>query len=104
MVKADILAILKSDLDIASTSTSKDAYLNNLIDLCQAAITREGVTFSNPISIEEGMLIEAYSAFIYRRRKNAGTSTDINDTGAVMPRSLRFQINNLLIQQKAGTT
>lgn len=93
MTKADILAILKSDLDIASASTSKDDYLNNLIDLSQAAITREGITLSSPLTTEEGMLIEMYSAFLFRRRK---------DASATMPRNLRTQLNNMLLSQKAA--
>lgn len=92
MVKADILTILKSDLDIASTSTSKDTLLNNLIDLSQAAITREGITLSDPLTIEEGTLIEMYAAFLYRRRR---------DPEASMPHSLRYMLNNMLLSQKA---
>jgi len=91
MVKADILTILKSDLDIASTSTTKDTLLNNLIDLSQAAITKEGITLTTPLTIEEGTLIEMYAAFLYRKRKEA-TQT--------MPHSLRYMLNNMLLSQK----
>lgn len=93
MTKADILTILKSDLDIASTSTSKDALLNNLIDLSISAITREGITLSDPYTTEDGTLIEMYAAFLFRRRK---------DASATMPHSLRYQLNNLLLSQKAA--
>ena len=93
MTKAEILTILKSDLDIATASTSMDALLNNLIDLSTAAITREGITLSDPLTTEEGMLVEMYAAFLFRRRK---------DASATMPRSLRTQLNNMLIAQKAA--
>lgn len=93
MTKADILTILKSDLDIASTSTSKDALLNNLIDLSISAITREGITLSDPYTTEDGTLVEMYAAFLFRRRK---------DPTATMPHSLRYQLNNLLLSQKAA--
>lgn len=99
MTKAEVLTILKSDLDIATTSTSKDALLNNLIDLSLAAITREGITLTDPLTIEEGMLIERYSAFLYRSRKLTET---VANGSVVMPRSLRYQLNNMLLQQKAA--
>lgn len=91
MTKADILTILKSDLDIAQTSTTKDALLNNLIDVSQAAISKEGITLTDPLTTEEGTLIEMYAAFLYRKRK---------ETTQTMPRSLRYMLNNLLLSQK----
>jgi len=93
MTNAEILTILKSDLDIAATSTTKDELLNNLITLSISAITREGITFADPLSVEDGTLIEMYAAFLYRKRKES-TQT--------MPRSLRYMLNNKLLQQKGG--
>ena len=93
MTKADILTILKSDLDIAQTSTTKDALLNNLIDVSQAAISKEGITLTDPLTTEEGTLIEMYAAFLYRKRK---------ETTQTMPRSLRYMLNNLLLSQKGA--
>lgn len=101
MTKAEILTILKSDLDIASTVTTKDSFLDSLIDLSISAITREGIIFSNPYTADEGMLIEMFAAFLFRRRKDAGTSSKMHDAGFAMPRSLRYQLNNLLLSQKA---
>lgn len=91
MTTAEILTILKSDLDIAQTSTTKDALLNNLITLSQAAITKEGITLTSPLTVEEGTLVEMYAAFLYRKRKEA-TQT--------MPHSLRYMLNNMLLSQK----
>ena len=93
MTKADILAILKSDLDIAGATTSKDPLLGNLIDTSQAAISREGISLSDPLTTEEGTLVEMYAAFLYRRRK---------DPTATMPHSLRYLLNNMLVAQKAA--
>ena len=93
MTKADILTILKSDLDIAQTSTTKDALLNNLIDVSQAAISKEGITLTDPLTTEEGTLIEMYAAFLYRKRK---------ETTQTMPRSLRYMLNNMLLSQKGA--
>ena len=67
MTNAEILTILKSDLDIAATSTTKDALLNNLITLSISAITREGITLTDPMTVEEGTLVEMYAAFLYRK-------------------------------------
>lgn len=93
MTNADILTILKSDLDIAATSTTKDALLNNLITLSISAITREGITLTEPLTTEEGTLVEMYAAFLYRKRKES-TQT--------MPRSLRYMLNNMLLSQKGA--
>lgn len=92
MTNADILTILKSDLDIAASSTTKDTLLNNLISLATAAVTREGITLTAPLTTEEGTLIEMYAAFLYRKRRES-TQT--------MPHSLRYMLNNMLLQQKA---
>ena len=92
MTKSDILTILKIDLDIASSVTSRDGYLNNLIELSQSAIIREGIQFADPLSTEEGTLIEMYAAYLYRKRK---------EEDVAMPRSLRYQLNNMLLSQKA---
>lgn len=88
MTNNDILAVLKTDLEIAVSS--RDGFLNNLIDLSKAAIEREGITIQD--NIEDGMLVERYAAFLFRKRRE--------DT-VTMPRSLRFQLNNRLLSEKA---
>lgn len=99
MTKAEILTILKSDLDIATASTTKDGLLNSLIDFSITAITREGITFTDPITVEEGTLVEMYAAFLYRKRKQTET---VANGSVTMPRNLRFELNNLLLKQKAA--
>lgn len=100
MTKSEILAILKSDLEIAQGTTSKDDLLNNLIEVSLGAIAREGITLSDPYTVEEGMLVEMYAAFLYRKRREIAKNTKYETIGA-MPHSLRYMLNNMLLQQKA---
>lgn len=90
MTKANILEILKTDLEVGGTG--RDNYLNQLIDLAEAAITREGVSLNISDVPEDGMLIESYAAFLYRKRRQADQA---------MPRPLRYMLNNKLLAQKA---
>lgn len=89
MTKSDVLTIMKTDLEISGTG--RDAYLNNLIDLAEKAISREGITL-DANSTDDWMLVESYAAFLYRKRRE--------DTVA-MPRSLRYLLNNRLFSEKA---
>ena len=88
MDNESILIILKTDLEIAVAS--RDDMLINLIDMAKAAIKREGVNLTD--SVEDGMLVERYAAFLYRKRKEDTIS---------MPRSLRYMLNNRLLSEKA---
>ena len=85
----DILTALKVDLQISSNSY--DAYLKNILELAKAAIAREGIAIAE--TVEDGMLIEMYAAYLYRKRRGEN---------AAMPRSLRYALNNRLMSQKAG--
>lgn len=87
MEKENILNILKTDLEISGTS--RDEMLGNMIDLAKAAIIKEGITLND--SVEDGMLIESYAAFLYRKRRE-----DV----VAMPRSLRYLLNNRLLSEK----
>lgn len=89
MSKDDILTILKNDLQISVSNY--DAYLKNIIILAEKAIAKEGINLDN--STEDGMLVEMYAAYLYRKRRGES---------AEMPRSLRYMLNNRLISQKAG--
>ena len=82
-----ILIILKNDLEISSTS--RDELLMNLIELAKAAIEREGIKLKD--SVDDGMLIENYAAFLYRKRR---------EEAVAMPRSLRYLLNNRLLSEK----
>lgn len=89
MSKDDILTILKNDLQISVSNY--DAYLKNIIILAEKAIAKEGINLDD--STEDGMLVEMYAAYLYRKRR---------EESAEMPRSLRYMLNNRLISQKAG--
>lgn len=89
MQTEEILGILKIDLQISSQKY--DEYLGHLIDLATRAIKEEGIILNN--STEDSMLVEMYAAYLYRKRR---------EESAVMPRSLRYMLNNKLIAGKAG--
>lgn len=89
MDKESILKILKTDLEISGTS--RDEMLGNMIELAKAAITKEGITLNE--TVEDGMLIEYYAAFLYRKRRE-----DL----VAMPRTLRYMLNNRLISEKGS--
>ena len=88
MKDEDILTILKTDLQI--NATQYDDFLKNLVILAKAAITEEGIVLQD--NVEDGMLVEMYSAYLYRRRK---------EENVAMPRMLRYKLNNRLFSQKA---
>lgn len=90
MTKADVLTILKSDLEISTSG--RDEYLSSLIDLAETAISREGITLDIEGATDDAMLVESYAAFLYRKRRE--------DVYA-MPRSLRYLLNNRLFAEKA---
>lgn len=90
MDRESILKILKTDLEISGPS--RDEMLGNMIDVAKAAIEREGITIND--SVDDGMLIENYAAFLYRKRRE-----DV----VAMPRSLRYLLNNRLFSEKGGS-
>ena len=65
MTDEDILKILKIDLQI-SVDTYDD-YLRNMICLAKEAISDEGIQLME--SERDGMLVEIYAAYLYRKRK-----------------------------------
>lgn len=91
MTDKDILTMLKTDLQISASQY--DAYLSNLITLAKAAIKKEGITLGE--NVEDGMLVQMYSAYLYRKRR---------EENSAMPRSLRYALNNRLLSQKGSAT
>ena len=88
MDKATQLSLLKIDLQI---STDKlDAFLYVMLDGAAAAIARENIKLTD--SIEDGMLIIQYAAYLYRKRREQNTA---------MPRYLRWMLNNRKISGEA---
>lgn len=88
MSESDILKILKMDLQISTAAF--DDFLRNIVGLAAAAVKKEGITLTD--NIEDGMLVEMYAAYLYRKRRE----------NIPMPRALRWQLNNRLFSQKAG--
>ena len=90
MNDGDILKILKADLQIAVDKL--DDYLLVLIQSARQFITQEGIKLSE--NVDDGLLVEMYAAYLYRRRREENTA---------MPRMLRWALNNRLFSEKGGT-
>ena len=92
MTAAELLSMTKLNLEIPTGNTSFDSYIGNLITAARQMITREGITLTD--SIEDGNLIVMYAAYLYRKRA---------DSAPVMPRMLRYALNNRLFSEKVAT-
>ncbi len=88
MTNAEILTVLKIDLQVSSTAL--DTYLQILIKAAQEYIATEGITLTE--SEGDGQLVEMYAAYLYRRRREENVQ---------MPRMLRWALNNRLFKEKA---
>ena len=93
MQREDVLSMLKMDLQISASQY--DEYLMNMIKLAEKEIKKEGIVIeeseTSGFSIEDGMLIQMYAAYLYRKRK---------EQVVAMPRPLRYMLNNTLFSQK----
>ena len=99
MTDEEILTVLKVDLQV---STDKlDNYLGQIIQAARAYIQTEGITLD--CSAGDGMLVEMYSAYLYRRRREENVAMPRRrEENVAMPRMLRWALNNRLFSQKAG--
>lgn len=100
MTKTEKLAILKSDLQLL-TNTS-DTFLNFLLDTAEAAMKREGIT--DDCTADYNACQIQYAAYLFRKRASntSGVNGFAPDGGeTAMPRFLRYQLNNILLSQKA---
>ena len=84
---AVLLSLLKTDLQLLSSAF--DNYLMQLLSAAVEFITREGIKLTN--SAEDMQLVQMYAAYLYRKRAH---------DDPVMPRMLRFALNNRLFSQK----
>lgn len=89
MTAAEILSYTKHNLEIPAQNTLLDDYIGSLITASQQMIAREGITLED--TVEDGMLVVMYAAYLYRKRA---------DDAPVMPRMLRYALNNRLFSQK----
>ena len=93
MTDETILTMLKANLQIMPVNTLQDEYLNSLITTAKQMITREGITLAD--TVEDGQLVVMYSAYLYRKRA---------EDAPVMPRMLRYALNNRLFSQKVSAS
>ncbi len=103
MTDAEKLAMLKHDLQLLTNT--QDEYLTFLLTAAEAAMTREGITDDE--SADYNVCQIDYAAYLFRKRA-ASTQSSTIGTGfspsggeTAMPRFLRYQMNNILMQQKA---
>ena len=87
MTNSDILAMLKSNLQLIGTTW--DEYLTQLIEVSTREIGREGVVLDTS-QIDDVNLIVMYASYLYRKRNTDGP----------MPRMLRYALNNRLFAGK----
>lgn len=90
MNDADKMKILKQDLQMITSAN--DEYLQNLLSLSAERIRGEGIILIEN-DIRSDMAQIQYAAYLYRKRAAADT---------VMPRYLRFELNNMKFSKKYG--
>ena len=88
MGRVETLILLKHDLGIHTNA--HDEYLRFLLKSAKERISREGIKEED--TTEYTAIQIEYAAYLFQKR--AGTDT-------AMPRFLRWDLNNLLISQKA---
>lgn len=100
-----LLTMLKQSLEIitdymdAEAKEQKNTELKWYIDSAQEYILREGIHLEDTIG--DAMLQVMYAMWLYDKRKTTGskyTSYYIQN----MPRMLRWNLNNRLLQEKAN--
>lgn len=103
MTNETILTMLKQGLEIITdymdeeSRTAKNLELMQYIETAEVFIEREGIVLEDVVS--DQMLVSMYAMWLYDKRKTTGskyTSYYIQN----MPRMLRYNLNNRLLQQK----
>lgn len=102
-----ILDMLKMNLELftdymdAEAQASKERELTQYVNAAISYIQREGIVLEDVL--DDQMLVSMYASWLYDKRKTTGskyTSYFIQN----MPRMLRYNLNNRLLQQKAQET
>lgn len=81
------LMVLKQNLQLITNAN--DEYLKTLLEQAGSLMSREGIQEDE--SKDYSLCIVDYAAFLFRKRNGDMT----------MPRFLRYELNNLLMSQKA---
>mgnify|MGYP004651972839 FL=1 len=84
------LTVLKQNLQMPPTNANNE-YLKVLLKQAASLMTREGIVDDD--SFDYYMAKIDYAAFLFRKRAN-------KDSSLAMPRSLRYELNNILWSQK----
>lgn len=84
------LTVLKQNLQMPPTNAN-DEYLKMLLKQAASLMTREGIVDDD--SFDYYMAKIDYAAFLFRKRAS-------KDNTLAMPRSLRYELNNILLSQK----
>lgn len=90
MNNADKLLLLKQDLQMLTRAN--DEYLQNLLSLSAERIRGEGIKLIDN-DVRSDMAQIQYAAYLFRKRAAADT---------VMPRYLRYELNNMKFSEKYG--
>ncbi len=88
MSDEQILEMLKANLD--KTTSVKDDYLKFLINASKEKIAEEGITLDLNKSGDVNLVV-MYAAYLFRKRA---------EDNPVMPRMLRYALNNRLFSEK----
>ena len=101
MTDAEKLALLKTNLQLLTNT--QDEYLTFLLTAAKAAMEREGIELVDCSADINACQID-YAAYLFRKRaaNTSGMNGFAPDGGeTAMPRFLRYQLNNILLSQKA---
>lgn len=92
MTDQEILVLVKQNLSIMHTA--QDEYLVSLITTSESSIKEEGITLDLG-DAKDVNLVVMYTAYLFRKRA---------EDNPVMPRMLRYALNNRLFSEKARIT
>ena len=88
MANPGLVARLK--LNLSLTTKAYDDYLGQLLDAASGMIAREGINLNTKCE-EDAQILVMYAAYRFRKRA---------EDNPVMPRMLRYALNNRLFSQK----
>jgi hypothetical protein len=92
MTEQEILVLVKQNLSIMHTA--QDEYLASLITTSESSIKEDGITLDLG-DAKDVNLVVMYTAYLFRKRA---------EDNPVMPRMLRYALNNRLFSEKARVT